>query len=148
MGTISQLATPFIGASGLGIASRMALSLIANWQQRKNDRERAIASKVSDGNLQWNTDLDPESRHTANLIVTGMFFLFAFVTVTFTIFPQAEFLVYLPETLGEWSFDFLLFSYTRKTDLGDSVLVITSGSIVYQSMIFCTYIISALYKGK
>jgi len=145
---LEQLATPFIGAGVGGLVTRLLLSLFSGWNKRKNDRSQAEASKLSDGKLTWNNDLDEDTKHTANHIVLVMCYLFTGITVLFAFYPEAQLTTYLPETVQTTELDLFFFTKTWNSDLEKSVLTISSGGVVYQSMMFATYIISALYKGK
>jgi len=147
MGILTMLA-PMFASGGSGILVRILMIFVRGSQTRKNNRESAINHRISNNTGTYDETLDDDSRDTANFIAHGCFWIFAIITLTCLAFPTAQFDIFLPDTVEHRTLDLLIFSYSWHSDLGNSVLTINSGGIVYISLNFCIFVMSAFYKGS
>ena len=147
MGTLLTLIAPTIAMGGSGVLLRLLMGIVSGSQTRKNNREDAINHRISGNSGTFDPSLDAGSRDTANYIAHSMCNLFVVITLVCLCYPNAEYHIFLPETISQRSIDLVIFSYTWNSNLGNSVLTINSGGVVYISLNFCIFVMSAFYKG-
>ena len=144
-----DLATVIGGAGGAGIIFRIISTIIRGIIESRRSRNEAINHKISDGKHgHYNPNLDPQSRDTANVVVYIMCFFLGWILLIVTLFPSFEIRRYLPNATHTNYIDLLLFRYTWSTDLENSIVITSSGDIIYAVLGLATFVITGLYRGK
>jgi len=143
-----DLATVVGGAGGAGIVFRIVSTIIRGIIESRRSRDEAINQAISNGKHgTYNPDLDPQSRDTANIVVYIMCFFLGWILLIVTLFPGFEIRRYLPSATHTNYIDLFLFRYTWSSDLENSIVVTTSGDIIYAILGLITFVITALYNS-
>jgi len=142
-----DLVSVVASSGGAGMIYRIILMILGMIVDAKKNRDRAINSKLSDGKTSGiDSSMDKDSLHTANDIGRGMFWIFAFIMVTFTIFPNAQIQRFIPEAVHTNSIELLIFSYAWSSDLANAIVITSSGDIVIIGMGLITFCLTAFFR--